>query len=532
MAEPDYGDDDELLFAEEEPERIPAADEVSLSPWKILIVDDDTEVHAITRVVMGDVLFEGRPMVFLSAHSASEARALLRAHDDVAAILLDVVMETDDAGLKLVRFIREELGDHQVRIILRTGQPGQAPERQVIVDYDINDYKAKSELTAQKLFTATVAALRSYQHISAIEHGRRGLERIVDASLTLFERRTRDAFLDGVMSHVAALFQDARGTLLCTAGPDGSGAPRAVTGSGVFAGLDGRPLADALDAGALDPDALDAVARAFADHGGRHGPDWSVLLFQARSGAPGALYVEGHRPLDETDRRLIALFCTTVAIGFDNVHLYERLQEAQRATVHALGKLAEYKDEVTGDHVRRIGRWATLVARELQTRGSFPDTADEQFCDQIGLASMLHDVGKVGIPDSILRKPGTLDPDELRVMREHAGMGARILREAADMVGGRNYLSLGAEIAESHHEKFDGTGYPQGLKGDAIPLSGRIVAVADVYDALLHRRPYKHAWDRGAVLDLIRREAGRHFDPRVVDAFLAVIVTEEAPAAL
>jgi response regulator RpfG family c-di-GMP phosphodiesterase len=110
-------------------------------------------------------------------------------------------------------------------------------------------------------------------------------------------------------------------------------------------------------------------------------------------------------------------------------------------------------------------------------------------------------------------------------------MGARILREAADMVGGRNYLSLGAEIAESHHEKFDGTGYPQGLKGDAIPLSGRIVAVADVYDALLHRRPYKHAWDRGAVLDLIRREAGRHFDPRVVDAFLAVVATEEAPAA-
>ncbi|WP_052584211.1 HD-GYP domain-containing protein [Azospirillum baldaniorum] len=149
--------------------------------------------------------------------------------------------------------------------------------------------------------------------------------------------------------------------------------------------------------------------------------------------------------------------------------------------------------------------------------------ADDRFCELIGLASMLHDVGKVAIPDRILRKPGKLDPEEMVQMREHAAIGGRILRDASGPVGGRSYLSMGAEIAESHHEKFDGTGYPHGLAGDAIPLSGRIVAVADVYDALLHRRPYKEAWEWAAVVDLIRAEAGRHFDPRVVDAFVAIL---------
>jgi response regulator RpfG family c-di-GMP phosphodiesterase len=367
----DTADDDDLLFADEAAEDADAGP--APTPWTVMIVDDDPEVHAITRVVLGDVVFEGRGIAFLGAHSADEARALLRSTEDVAAVLLDVVMETDDAGLRLVHFIREELGNHRIRIILRTGQPGQAPERQVIVSYDINDYKAKSELTAQKLFTSTVAALRSYQHISAIEQGRRGLE------------------------------------------------------------------------------------------------------------------------------------------------------EAQRTTVHALGKLAEFKDEVTGDHVKRIGRWATAIARRLRADGTFPAVADARFCEQIGLASMLHDVGKVGIPDHILGKPGKLDTQEMTVMREHATIGGQILREASGNVAAPNYLSMGAEIADSHHEKWDGTGYPRGVAGDAIPLSGRIVAVADVYDALLHRRPYKEAWDHREVVGLIQREAGTHFDPRVVAAFLKVL---------
>jgi signal transduction histidine kinase len=168
---------DALLLAEETaPAPAPAPRPGARGPWKVLVVDDDPEVHAITRVVLQEVVFRDRPLLLLGATSAAEARALLERNPDVAVMLLDVVMETDDAGLTLVPYVRERLGNRQVRIILRTGLPGQAPERSVIVDYDINDYKAKTELTAQKLFTAVVASLRAYEHISEVELTRRDLQ--------------------------------------------------------------------------------------------------------------------------------------------------------------------------------------------------------------------------------------------------------------------------------------------------------------------------------------------------------------------
>ncbi|MGB0694388.1 MAG: sensor histidine kinase [Rhodospirillaceae bacterium] len=138
-------------------------------PWNVLIVDDDPEVHLITRAVLYPLRFKGRALALKSAYSAYEAEAVIAADPTIAVILLDVVMETEDAGLRLVKTIREKLGNRMVRIILRTGQPGQAPEREVIIDYDINDYKAKTELTAQKLFTSMVAALRSYDDLRALE---------------------------------------------------------------------------------------------------------------------------------------------------------------------------------------------------------------------------------------------------------------------------------------------------------------------------------------------------------------------------
>ncbi|MBP2229906.1 response regulator RpfG family c-di-GMP phosphodiesterase [Azospirillum agricola] len=508
------GDGDALLFASETPEETGGARRPP--PWLILIADDDHEVHAITRVVLGDVRFENRPLKFLSAYSAVQARALLAEHPDIAAILLDVVMETDDAGLTLVRHIREELGNGQIRIILRTGQPGQAPERQIIAQYDINDYKAKSELTAQKLFTATVSALRSYRHIATIERSRQGLEAVMEAADRLYEQRSLARFLRIAVERAAALLPCADTILLC-----GGGTPPAVLAATRSVQNLPRPVGD-------------DVAAALADRQPRWGAGHSVVPLRSHGSAePLALCLLGHPPLSDLEHQLTELFCAKAGIGLDNLHLYERLNQAQVATVHALGKLAEYKDEVTGDHVKRLGRWATAIARELRDRGQFAGTLDESFCGMIGLASVLHDVGKVGIPDAILRKPGRLDAEEMRHMREHAAIGGAILREAGGSAGGRdggpNILTMGAEIAESHHEKFDGSGYPQGLSGDAIPLAGRIVAVADVFDALLHRRPYKAAWEIEAVLDLLRAEAGRHFDPRVVDAFLAVLARDGVP---
>ena len=171
-------DDDILSLIPDEIAEIPER----AGAWTIAVVDDDAAVHEGTRYALAGYELDGRSLEILSAYSAQEARLLLAGRRDVAVVLLDVVMETDDAGLQLVDYIRRELKEETARIILRTGQPGQAPERRVIVDYDINDYKAKTELTADKLFTSLTAALRAYQQLQRLNETRRGLEIIIDAA--------------------------------------------------------------------------------------------------------------------------------------------------------------------------------------------------------------------------------------------------------------------------------------------------------------------------------------------------------------
>lgn len=156
-----------------------------LPGWKVLIVDDEKEVHAVTRLALMELSFEQRGLEFLSAYSRSEAEQIVREHNDIALILLDVVMDTDDAGLKVTDYVRNTLNNRFSRIILRTGQPGQAPERAVVMHYDINDYKAKTELTSQKLYTAVMSALRSYRDIMRVEHQRQQLQQQFDQVLQL-----------------------------------------------------------------------------------------------------------------------------------------------------------------------------------------------------------------------------------------------------------------------------------------------------------------------------------------------------------
>jgi adenylate cyclase len=194
--------DDELVFAEEAGPGL-VARPLAVACWQVLIVDDEMDVHRITRLALADLVFAGRPINFLSAYSAAEALRLLAAEPDVALILLDVVMESEHAGLELVRHIREQAQNRLVRIILRTGQPGQAPERQVIVEYDINDYKAKAELTVQKLFTAVVVALRSYQDMITIETHRREMAALVSATNRFVPHEILSFLQKASIAHVA-----------------------------------------------------------------------------------------------------------------------------------------------------------------------------------------------------------------------------------------------------------------------------------------------------------------------------------------
>ncbi len=191
----------------------------------------------------------------------------------------------------------------------------------------------------------------------------------------------------------------------------------------------------------------------------------------------------------------------------------DQLYTTRLKVIRTLGQAAEFKDNETGMHIVRMSKYS----RELATAMGMPGN----WTDLLYNAAPMHDIGKIGIPDAVLLKPGKLDPDELVIMRTHAEIGARIIGDPE----GSELFALAASVAMTHHEKWDGSGYPNGLSGEHIPLEGRIVAVADVFDALTSERPYKKAWTVDDALALLSQEKGRHFDPAIVDTFIEILPT-------
>ncbi|BBK36788.1 transcriptional regulator [Allostella sp. ATCC 35155] len=509
------------FFPDEPDEAGPPSAEAGGDPWNVLIVDDEPGIHQVTRLALGGIRFQGRPVEFLSAYSGREGLALLSARMDIALILLDVVMESDHAGLDLARAVREELHNHQVRIILRTGQPGVAPERQVIEAYDINDYKAKTELTRDKLYTALIGTLRSYADIVTIEQSRRmieahrqGLLKVIEASSAIFRLQTVPLFAQGVLEQLNALiFTDdeavfARGgglAALSLAAP-----LNVVAATGHYAGSNDRELRSV-----VAPPLAATIDRALAERRSIRASDHFVGFVQGRGEEANLLVIDGPVHLSAADASLLELFCRNVGIGYENLLLRGEVEQTQRDIIYRLGEVVETRSKETGNHVRRLAEYSYILGRALGL--------DEIEAEILRTASPMHDIGKVGIPDSILNKPGPLTPEERSVMQTHAAIGWQMLRDARPRI-----LQAAAVIAHEHHEKWNGSGYPRGLAGDAIHLFGRITALVDVFDALASERVYKKAWELPRVLDLLRSERGQHFDPAVVDAFFGVLDQIEA----
>ncbi len=471
-------------------------------PWKLLLVDDEPEIHEVTRLVLGNFRFEGKPLQFLSAYSIDQAKRLLETHDDIAATLLDVVMETDTAGLDLVRYIREELNNHHIRIVLRTGQPGQAPEQEVISNYDINDYKEKTELTSQKLSTVMFASLRAYRDIMTIEANKRGLERVLAASAHIFSHEKSSEFASAVLSQLTALVGMERGALYCRLGDQKNEAPEALVvaaATGDYA----KYINHRADEG-LPAHIVQSLKSACNTKRHQFQNDHYVLHFTDTLHGESLLYVGETWDLSEIDYKLVEVFCTNVSIGFENLHLNQELVEAQMEMICVLAGAAESRSHETAAHVRRVGLLAELLARLAGL--------DEKEAETLRNAAPLHDIGKIGIPDAILNKPGIHTPEETDVMRMHAVIGHEMLSQSK-----RGIFVTAAEIAMTHHENWDGSGYPKGLKGEDIPLTGRITMLADVYDALGSKRCYKESWSSEKIRVFIQEQSGVKFDPRLVE---------------
>lgn len=295
-------------------------------PWKVLIVDDDAEVHQATLFALRGVTISDRKLDLLNAYSSAEAREVLEANRDVAVILLDVVMESHDAGLTLVQVIREELGRRDTRIILRTGQPGYAPELSVIRDYDINDYRTKSELTHTRLITTLTAAIRSYEQICALDEHRRGLERIIETGNQLFVPRDVRAFAEVALKHLAGFVGGSLDAVFCGPSTGGWGGHdhddlRVLAKCGSYGDLAETPLAD-IDNEMLRRSLMKCLAarRHVFDAG-------AACLYLGRvHGKEALIHVDLPRPATELTRRMVEVLCVNLSVGFENVVLFERLQ--------------------------------------------------------------------------------------------------------------------------------------------------------------------------------------------------------------
>jgi len=477
--------------------------------WNILIVDDDEQIHLITRQVLRNFEFENRNLEFFSAYSGREAREMLKKKErHYALILLDVVMESDDEGLKLARFIREEIKNHFSRIVLRTGQPGTAPEYMVVREYDIDAYKSKTEMKKSDMEALFYTVLRSYRDITALQKQRKQIEQVV-SSITAINRATDlHEFSSAILSQINLLMGSSKGTLQFN-----SNEAYAVSKNhektrilALSGDVDTEPqMTDKIHD--IKKDAQKAIDLGFTNSETSYNHPYYVHYMKTHRKNEILLTIKSQKHLTHEDEDLLKLFSSNVTLTYENLMLNEEILETQNLLIRLLGGAMESRSRETGSHVRRVGELSALLA------GYYGLAQDE--VERFRIAAPLHDVGKVSIPDKILHKPGSLDSTEWKIMQQHSTAGYELLKDTEHPI-----IEKAALIARDHHEKWDGSGYPAKLKGEEISIEGRIVALADVFDALTSCRVYKEPWDIKKALQYIESSRGIHFDPLLVDLFL------------
>ncbi len=501
---------DDILFVDESGETV--VNKLKNENWKILIVDDEREIHLVTKHVLKDFNFMDRGIDFYHAYSAEEAKQVLQENSGIALIFLDVVMETDDAGLKLIEWVRSFLENRFIRIVLRTGQPGLAPEKEVILNYDIDDYRAKTELTAVRLFTTTVASLRAYRIMMDQEENRKALEALVKTSWSISSTRTAEAFLNGIMPQISSFMSLGEHSFFSKIDKiDGKYVLNSILSTGRFSNYHEV-------GGWLTIHEHEIVDIALNE--GHHVFEDKIVVGVLLNNDPvnrRLIFIESNDKIKNLDISVLKIFLSSLDSAYENMKLSSEIEDAhvskitmQKTLLDRLNNAISIRSKETAGHMQRVSDSSTLLAKYYG--------CTNDYIELLRTASPMHDIGKIGIPDSILLKEGPLTKEEREIINTHTTLGQ-------DMFLGDEspLIVMIREITGGHHEKWDGTGYPNRLSGDSIPLSGRITAICDVFDALLSERPYKKSFNFDKTMEIMLSGKGTHFDPDLLDLFLVHI---------
>lgn len=368
---------------------------LKLPPWKVLIVDDEPDVHSMTSLSLQTFKFAGKTLQIFQAVSGIEAREILAAEPNMAVALIDVVMETDDAGLRLVDFIRNELKYSLIRLIIRTGQPGMAPENEVIERYDIDDYKDKTELTAQKLYTSMRAALKSYRDLSILDANRKGLRKILDAAPELYHPQSINQFFNGVLTQIIGLCNLGENSLISTVNNGlvitaNNNKIAVQSGTGRFAKVDENPEVEAITKTCLD--------NILGKQSNEQLPPGALMIpLEVHKNPVGFVYLESAQHLSKADQDIIHIMANQCATALENLQLYLELKEANRQTSYMLS-IAEHARKMAEAANRAKITFLAKMSHELRTPLNailgYSDMIQEEALDS-GCEELIPDLDKV-----------------------------------------------------------------------------------------------------------------------------------------
>ena len=468
----------------------------------ILIIGDPESAFALINLLkhMADP-----NVITLTRITIEEGLTLLSSNSDIALVLL---LSQGDAPAQLpdvVQSVFERRSNAALAVMVRSRTKLPQDICATLWHLGVVDRSFNQPLGSPEMVDSVVVAMRNCRHqITLMDIP--ALSEVFGRAKTL-----RDlALLSLQVVHEQGLLT--RGGLFCYVGTSTERQPMLIAGTACHEDHNCIPLQRIGDRLAKN-----MIHAALEQRRSQFGADAVAIYLLTAAGNTVCIYFTLDFPLCFWEKGLLRGISNVIGTAIDQSRIAQQLRRTQHATIITLSALAEFRDVDTGEHVARVARMTTEIAHMLSQDDA---DVDADFLEQVGLASILHDTGKIAIPDSILLKPGPLAPDERRAMEQHVIFGYEHLSKAARRTNDEALLTMAAEVARHHHERFDGKGYPDGLKGENIPLSARIVALVDVYDALTAKRPYKLPWPHEKAVDLIRSESGRHFDPKVVDAFL------------
>lgn len=440
-----------------------------MDKFLVLIVDDSKTVHNQITKAIKNITVENKPIELESVYSYREFKSVYEPNK-YALVITDLVMETEDSGINVINHIRHTVNDTKTRIVLMTANPEKVPQELLIRDYDVNSYIEKRSMNDFLLKLTVISLLKTYKDIIAFEKAINSIEHVIQSS--------KEMNLEELLIEI---FFQVRSFLT-------------LKSSNIE--IEGQIYLD--DHKIFPPKAVSQTSKI---HQKKSVISFGYLFEEEILGKHVKIIIGSSKQLSDIDKDYVKALLSNLKQSY----FYTQLMDIENELVYRLANLVETRSEETGEHVKRVSEVCYLLALDF---GFDKDSS------LIKGASGLHDVGKVGIPDHILNKPGKLNDQEFAVMKEHTLIGFELLKNSR-----LKLFELGALIALQHHERWDGTGYPYGLKGEEIAPEARIVQVADVFEALTHNRCYRPAWPVDKAIEYMYDMSGKQFDPKVIEIF-------------